>query len=271
MSNLFSNGRSSVLLLDRDLDIYPFKEVERLNRLLQERDQTEKRITGSLREKETLLKEVHHRVKNNFQIISSLLSLQADSIQDQGSLQVFAESQSRIRAIALVHEKLYASADFFSIDMEAYMGSLAGHLVQAYTISDRIGFKMNIGRVMIGIDQAIPCGLILNELITNAVKYAFPAGRKGEVIIELRQESEKQLVLIVRDTGIGMPAHRDSTKVDSIGLRLVEQLVEQIQGHLQVEFAGGTVFTIRFPLLINSHLAVPSRAAGAKARPVLAR
>ncbi len=179
-----------------------------------------------------------------------MLSLQADSVQDRKVLEAFSESQSRIKVMALVHEKLYASANLSSIEMETYIRSLAVHLVQSHAASDRIGLKIDVDQVMLGIDLAIPCGLILNELLSNALKHAFPEGKKGEVIIELRPESEQQLLFVVRDTGIGMPAHLDIGTVDSLGLRLVGQLIEQLEGHLQVGREGGTTFTIRFPSVL---------------------
>lgn len=213
-----------------------------------DRKRAEEQIKTSLKEKEILLKEIHHRVKNNLQIISSLLKLKDDSMVDEKALKFVRESQDRIRAMALVHEKLYASADLSQIDMEDYIQSLSAQLLRTYPEPENIDFKIKAAGIFLEVDTAIPCGLILNELISNIFKHAFPDGKSGRVVIDLRADSNNQLILVIQDDGIGIPKGIDIAKTKSLGLRLVHQLVDQLEGQLNLDRSSRrTKFIIRFP------------------------
>jgi PAS domain S-box-containing protein len=204
-------------------------------------------ISSSLAEKELLLKEVHHRVKNNLQIISTLLDLQSESIKDQEALNSFRESQDRIAAMALIHERLYTSKDFASIDFADYIGSLSTHLFESYLVDPgRITLKVDAVGLSIGIDRAIPCGLIINELVTNALKYAFPDCRAGEIFIRFSMDEDGWVTLTVADTGVGLPPGLDVEKTGTLGLQLVNMLVSQLGGQVSVGSGAGASFTIRF-------------------------
>lgn len=199
-----------------------------------------------------LEKEVHHRVKNSLQIVSNLLQLQTGSVTDPGTLEVFRQSQNRIRSIALVHEKLYASSDLANIDMAEYIESLFLQLMQAYTSAEAVTTKLNVVRISaddfrVSSDTAIPVGLIVNELIVNALKHAFPGG-KGEITVELRVTPEKCYQLSVRDNGVGIPEALDIHQAESLGLKLVGAFVSQLKGVLRVERGEGTLFTVTFPI-----------------------
>jgi two-component sensor histidine kinase len=204
-------------------------------------------IKASLREKEVLLQEVHHRVKNNLQVISSLLNLQANAVEGTRALDVLRDSQDRVRSMALVHEKLYQSSDLSQIDFADYTRSLTRALLSSYKAQKRgISLHTNTGDVSLSIDAAIPCGLILSELVSNALKHAFPDGRRGSIVVGL-WERNGMTVLTVRDDGIGMPAEIDMLRSESLGLQLVSTLVTQLDGALAVERERGTMFTVKFP------------------------
>jgi PAS domain S-box-containing protein len=214
-----------------------------------ERKQAEEQIKASLKEKEVLLKEIHHRVKNNLQIISSLLSLQAKHIRDEQALEVFKESRNRVRSMALIHEKLYQSKDLARIDFAEYIQKLAVHLCHSYRISSKaIRLKTNVANVLLGIDTAIPCGLIINELVSNSLKHAFPpeTGREGEIYVDLKADNKNQLALIVGDNGAGFPQDVDFRNVTTLGLRLVNTLTKQLRGTIELNREGGTTFKIVF-------------------------
>jgi PAS domain S-box-containing protein len=216
---------------------------------LAQRRQAEAQLTASLREKEILLKEVHHRVKNNLQIVSSLLELQSDALDDAALLAQFRDSQDRIRSMALVHETLYQSQELARLDLARYIHTLSAQLVQSYNIDpQRISVRIQVDPIVLDMDQAIPCGLILNELLSNAFKYAFPQNRTGEVHIELHADTTQQAALMVHDNGIGFPDEIDFRHTESLGLQLVTMLTEQLQGTITLERADGTTFTLTFPV-----------------------
>jgi PAS domain S-box-containing protein len=211
-----------------------------------ERKRAEEQIRASLKEKEVLLKEIHHRVKNNLQVISSLLYLQSKNIQDSQTFEMFQESQNRVRSMALVHERLYQSPDLTRIDFAEYVRSLANHLFRSYGVNTNvIKLKINVDDVFLGVDTAIPCGLIINELVSNSLKHAFPDGGEGEVRIELRAD-DGQLMLMVSDNGVGFPQDLDFRDTGSLGLQLVNTLVEQIEGTIELDRSDGTAFRIAF-------------------------
>jgi len=204
----------------------------------------EKELSKNLSEKEVLLREIHHRVKNNLQIIISLLNLQARYITDDTTLSAFRDSQNRVRAMALVHEKLYQSADLGTIDLENYIRFLANNLLRFSGMSDKgITLKMDIHDIFLTIDTAIPFGLIINELISNSLKYAFPDGRCGEISIAIHRQDQK-LILLFKDNGIGIHEDFDWRNATSMGLRLVIVLVAQLDGTIELDRSSGTGFTI---------------------------
>jgi PAS domain S-box-containing protein len=210
-----------------------------------ERERAEEKVRASLREKEILLKEIHHRVKNNLQIISTLLDLQSEYILDKQSLRFFRESQDRIRSMALVHEKLYQTSNFISINFGDYIANLTKYLFNSYvTDPERISLVLDVAPATLEIDQAIPFGLILNELVSNSLKYAFPGERCGEIVVRLRTEGDVGVVLLVKDDGVGLPPGLDFENTESLGLQLVTMLVRQIRGEIEPGNEGGTSFTI---------------------------
>jgi PAS domain S-box-containing protein len=207
----------------------------------------EEQLQNSLAEKEILLKEVHHRVKNNLQIISSLLDLQSDYIRDEQSLAFFRESRDRIKTMALVHERLYNSKDFTSVDFNEYVENLAAHLSLSYIEdSDRVTLKLAISDLSLGIEEAIPCGLIINELISNSLKHAFPGGRKGEITVACRLRDDGLITLEIRDNGVGLPAGVDFRNTETLGLQIVNLLVKQLRGTVELRTDDGASFTICF-------------------------
>ncbi|NVN89302.1 MAG: PAS domain S-box protein [Desulfuromonadales bacterium] len=208
---------------------------------------SEERIQAALVEKEVLLKEIHHRVKNNLQIVSSLLDLQSESIRDQDALRSFRESQNRIAAMALVHEQLYQTRNFSSIDFHGYIEGLTRNLFRTYVMDpDRVSLVVDAGNVSLGIDQAIPCGLIVNELVSNALKYAFPGDRHGTIRIGFQSEENGWIRLTIADNGVGLPAGTDFIATETLGLQLVRMLVRQLKGEISLDTSQGASFHIRF-------------------------
>ncbi|CAA9889357.1 hypothetical protein METHB2_10197 [Candidatus Methylobacter favarea] len=214
-------------------------------------DITERKIANgklkeALNEKEMLLKEVYHRVKNNLQIVSSLINLQARSVKNKETVDLLKQSADRIKAMSLLHEKLYQSKDLASIDFNAYIHSLVEHLLFGYGVqAGKINMSIRIAKVFLDVDTAIPCGLIINELLTNALKHAFPDDRQGEIGIVFRQEGG-EFILVITDNGVGFPAGLNLENSASLGLQLVATLTNQLMGRMQVDQAGGSTFTIRF-------------------------
>jgi PAS domain S-box-containing protein len=226
-------------------------ELEKANESLEsevkDRKSAEEKVTVSLHEKEVLLKEIHHRVKNNLQVISSLLFLNSRNIKDKEALSMFQDSQNRVKSIALVHERLYKSKDLGRIDLKEYINLLTVDLATTFGINrELIQLQINIQDVTIGIDYAVPCGLIINELISNSLKYAFPNGNSGYIKVEVIMDEEKNYILTVADNGIGLPEGIDIKKLNSLGLQLVNNLVRQLEGNFEFSGEGGTTFKIIF-------------------------
>ncbi len=212
-----------------------------------ERKRAEEQIKASLREKEVLLKEIHHRVKNNLQVISSLLYLQSKGVEDKETLEIFLESQNRVRSMALVHEKLYQSRGLARIHFAEYIQSLADYLFQSYRVnSNVIKLNINICEVSVGINTAIPCGLIVNELVTNSLKHAFPDGREGEIHVEFHSDDDNKFTLLVSDNGVGFPQDADYRDMESLGLQLVNTLANQLEATIELDRSSGTAFKITF-------------------------
>lgn len=223
--------------------------IQAVIRDITERKRNEEQIKASLAEKEVLLKEIHHRVKNNLQVISSLLRLQSRYIEDENVMEMLKESQNRVRSMALVHEHLYQSKDLSRIDFSEYIRNLASHIFKAYEVKTR-GVKLNVKvvPVFLNIDTVVPCGLIINELVSNSLKYAFPEESLGDIFIDLNYDhnNENKFILQVGDNGIGFPEGLDYKNSGSLGLRLVFSLVRQLKGEIERVNAVGTVFKITF-------------------------
>lgn len=202
----------------------------------------EEKIRASLREKEALLKEIHHRVKNNLQVVSSLLGLQSRTISDPGVRKMFQESQNRVHSMALLHESLYQSDNLSQIDFPAYIRQLADYLFRCYGVTGdgRISLRTELDALSLTLDAAVPCGLIINELVSNALKYAFPEGREGEIHIGLHGEPNSMARLVIADNGIGLQGDVDWSTTRSLGLRLVRSLAMQLGAKLEVKSQAGT-------------------------------
>jgi len=220
-----------------------------------ERKAAEEVLQKSLREKESLLQEIHHRVMNNMQIISSILHLQAGYIKDEEARRILKEGQFRIRSIALVHEKLYRSSDLSKIDFADYLQSLFDHLFQFFRFeADQIRLETDLERIFLDINSALPCALISNELVSNVLKHAFPEGRKGVIRIGLRREGDGTVELRIGDDGVGFPERIDINNADSFGLQIVNLLVGQLEGIIKLDRGEGTAFTVTFRELKNRPL-----------------
>lgn len=217
-----------------------------ISRDISDRKRAEKEIKSSLKEKEVLLKEIHHRVKNNMQIISSLLDLQKNYTEEDETINVLQESRNRVKSMAMIHENLYQSKDLSNINFSDYIRSLVSDLFYSYGITKgTIIPNINVGRIFLNIETAIPCGLIINELVSNSLKYAFPADRTGEINVDLNP-NYNYYELIISDNGVGIPDHVDLEKTDTLGLQLVNNLVKQIDGEVILDRNQGTTFNIRF-------------------------
>lgn len=212
-----------------------------------ERRENDKKLQDSLREKEVLLKEVHHRVKNNMQVISSILNLQSSYIDDEKALSILRESQDRIKSMSFVHESLYQSDTLSEVNFAEYIRNIATNLYHSYgRPKGGIDLRFDLEPVFINLDTSIPCGLVINELVSNALKYAFEGREKGTIGIHLSRLSEKHLRLRVEDNGVGLPVNFDVETADSLGLQLVTTLATQVSGTLTVERDNGTRFTLDF-------------------------
>jgi len=239
------------------LDLYSFplidmrtgqmKGVIEYVRDITERKKAEDRLQASLQEKEVLLREVHHRVKNNMQVISSLLNLQSRHIKDPNVLEMFRESQRRIRSMALIHERLYQSSDLSRIEFSQYLRNLATHIFHSCQVdASRVHLKIEAEEVHLNVNTAIPCGLIVNELVSNALKHAFPEGRSGELDIVLHRVAGDGYILRVKDDGVGFPEGLDFRKTETLGMQIVNTLVSQIDASIDLGQEKGTQFTIHF-------------------------
>ncbi|WP_442939572.1 PAS domain S-box protein [Nostoc sp.] len=227
------------------------EDISERQAALRDRKQWEEQIQASLLEKEVLLKEIYHRVKNNLQVISSLLSLQSAYIKDEHDLVIFKQSQQRIASMALVHEKLYQSQDLARINFGEYIRDLVTDLFTAYEVNeDAIALNINIDDgVFLGLDTAIPCSLIIHELVSNSLKYAFPSGRDGTIYIEIHQNQERHVTLVVGDDGIGLPPNFSFKNIASLGWQLVDALINQISGNINIQGARGVECQVTFTLI----------------------
>jgi PAS domain S-box-containing protein len=225
------------------------KEISCISHEITEKKASESQIRQSLKEKEVLLKEVHHRVKNNLQVISSILNLQSSYVKDDQILSVLRESQNRIKSMSYIHESLYQTKNFSSINFSEYIVNLSNNLFHSYQIFDNfIELKLKVDPVNLNLDQAIPCGLIVNELITNALKYAFKNKKAGEIFIAI-SEKGKTISIRIEDNGVGLPEGFNYLKTETLGLQLVVTLVEQLDGKLELKSEKGTKYLITFDKL----------------------
>ncbi len=209
--------------------------------------EVEEKIRTSLKEKEVLLKEIHHRVKNNLQIVSSLLYMQAARTEHPGAVSALKESRARIKSMALIHERLYQSPNLASVDMGEYTRNLVSDLQHFYrTEESSVRLTVKIDDIPLGITEAIPCGLIINELVSNALKHAFPKGEEGEITIQLQKRGTNRIMLTVSDSGTGFPETIDPRNSPSLGLTIVNSLVQQLDGAIELDRREGTAFTIEF-------------------------
>jgi two-component sensor histidine kinase/HAMP domain-containing protein len=243
-------GRDEVARLSRSLSHLVdtlLKTNQQLESEIEERRRAEARIQLALQEKEVLLAEIHHRVKNNLQVINSLLRLKARGVQDPQLLDAFQQSQDRIEVMALIHEKLYQSDNFSQVDFSQYVHDLTTELFRAYRVNTTaIAMQVKVNAVALSLDLAIPCGLIINELVTNALKYAFPSGNSGEITISLTQQEPDSYTLMVQDNGIGLPEQVNNQPPQTLGLKLVHILTQQLRGTVSVDRHRGTTFVIKF-------------------------
>ncbi len=215
---------------------------------ISERIAAEDKIKAALKEKELLLKEIHHRVKNNLQIISSLFNLQSRGIKNKQILSIFRESNNRVKSMALLHEKLYKTYDLGKIAFRDYVESLVTDLFRSYKADGTlVDYALEIKDIFLSIDRSLPCGLIINELVSNALKYAFPQKRKGRITISFGLQGNGVYEMSVSDDGIGFPADIEFENTASLGLQLVNSLVEQMNGSIKLTRNGGTNFYITFP------------------------
>ncbi len=241
-------------LVNVSLTVSPIKDdrgaivgASKIARDITERKLAEERIRASLREKDVMLQEIHHRVKNNLQVVSSLLNLQSMNMKNPEALTALAESRSRVQTMALVHEKLYQSRNLSELDFAEFARSLTANLLRAFGFRpDAVGLRVEMEHVLLDINRAIPCALILNELVSNAFKYAFPAGRRGEVWVRLERTPKDELRLVVGDNGVGLPKGFDPAQAQSLGLQLVQTLVRQLSGAINVNSTNGTEYAITF-------------------------
>ncbi len=204
-------------------------------------------INQSLQEKEILLKEVHHRVKNNLQVISSILNLQSSYVKDEATLNVLRESQNRIKSMAFIHESLYQADNFSNINFSDYVVNLLQNLMQSYSkLNQTVKLNVDLQTVFLNLDTAIPCGLIINEIISNALKYAFADNKEGDEITIMMKMEGKNIKLAVGDNGVGLPQNIDYRNTESLGLQLVVTLVGQLNGSVALDNTNGTKYTIQF-------------------------
>jgi two-component sensor histidine kinase len=240
--------------LDIALSISPIKDAHgrltgaaTIARDITERKRVETHLKASLHEKELLLREIHHRVKNNLQIVSSLLRLQARAMEDPRLRAYFEESQDRVQTMALLHEQLYQSGDWGHIDFDDYLRTLATGLVRSYRVGQgRLALELNAEEMSLPLATAIPCGLLFHELLSNCLKHAFPGDRSGTIRVTLHRHPQGSYVLSVRDDGVGLPSGLDVRNTASLGLRLVHLLAAQLHSTLTYASGEGTTVTLTF-------------------------
>ena len=236
-------------VFNRD-DVYFLQSVAHILAAAIERNETESKLKTSLGEKEVLLKEIHHRVKNNLLVVSNILEFQTDYTENPEVINILQESQKRIESMALIHEKLYQSTGLDKIDFEDYIHDLVNQIVESYDSNlQLIELELDVGPICLNLETAHPCGLIVNELVSNALKHAFPENRAGKIWVKLHQDSDGLIRLTIRDNGIGFPENIDFRRVDSLGMELVCTLINQLEGNIELIRDRGTTFDLTFKQL----------------------
>jgi two-component sensor histidine kinase len=264
------SNKISGLLIEDDLDdIRLIKELKKINSQLKkqitertaeltkankelrveisERNKAEKKLKASLAEKEVLLKEIHHRIKNNLQVINSLLSLQVRRISDEECITIFEECKNRINSISLVYEKLYESENLTNISFGDYARTLAKELFNSYSAKiPGIRLKLAAEDILLQVNKAIPCALILNELLMNSIKFGFPDGKRGEIRVEFNSNGKRNVSLGVGDNGVGLPEDFDIDAPGTLGMQIINALVRQLHGSIEIDRKKGAKFVVTF-------------------------
>jgi two-component sensor histidine kinase len=223
------------------------RDVSERIQMIETIKESEQQLKASLKEKEILLKEIHHRVKNNMAVVSSLLHLQSLYVKDDDLKKIFSESRNRISAMALVHEKLYQSKDFIEINLKEYIQTLIDNLFSSYNINkEYIRLETDIDNIQLDIDRLIPCGLILNELITNSLKHAFQDRKDGEIRITIKTVDSDKVLFSVSDNGFGLPEDVDVGNPQTLGLKLIASLTRQLRGDIKYDGKEGLSVEILF-------------------------
>jgi two-component sensor histidine kinase len=249
-SNIATHGKGTIWISSTLTPIYDendtLKKLVVVDTDITSGKNMQKQIETSLKEKDVLLKEIHHRVKNNLQIIISLLNLQTGYIRDEASLKAVKDGQSRVRTMALVHEKFYQSDEFSEINFAEYIEKLCHFLYQSYgDKTSRIEAKIEGDKIYLDMDTAMPCGLLINEIVSNAYKYAFPGQTQGTILINLKK-NDNRITLTIHDDGIGFPEDFDFEKPESLGMQLIHALTNQLDGELKIIRENGTTFQVSF-------------------------
>ncbi len=248
-SSIFNGDDGKKIPVEISASVVKFSDtvyIVMVVRDITERKEAEDKIRASLEEKKILLREIHHRVKNNMQIISSLLNLQTRYIDDEQVVDILKESQNRVKSMAIIHEKLYQSRGLARIGFADYIKHLATYLLQSYVVDQAsVTIETDVDNIFLDIDTAIPCGLIINELVTNSLKHAFTGAMEGCITIHLREDKDK-FILRVRDNGIGFPETIDFQNTETLGLQLINNLVMQLEGTVELKINDGTEFKIIF-------------------------
>jgi PAS domain S-box-containing protein len=238
------NGKSFVF----EINAYPSNRgLSVFVKDITERKKTEHKLKEAVREKSVMLNEIHHRVKNNLQIIVSLLRIQLRSINDEKIREILKISQNRIKSMALIHDSLHRSKDLSKINFSNYVRNMTTHLFSIYNEEAKhVELDLETGEIYIDISRALPCGLIINELVSNSLKHAFPQRKKGKVSIKIDKNMGKQFTLVVSDNGIGLPEGLDLHSIETLGMQLVRDLVKQLDGTLELDRNNGTTFKVTF-------------------------
>ncbi len=211
------------------------------------RKRAEEMLNMTLEDKETILREIHRKVKNNLELISSLLYLQSVRTIDERPLDIIKDCQNRVKSMAMIHDKLSSSRDLTKINLEEYVKSLVDSLYQIYKVRrDRIDLTLDVDKILIGADTAISCGFVINELVSNSLKHAFPGDRTGVIYIEFHSEGEKGFRMVIEDNGIGCKSNKDRKKSNALGLQLVSAVMKHIDGSIKLDSTGGTRLEIAF-------------------------
>ena len=242
-----ARGRIEVEFVSNSYEVDGRKVIQCNIRERTEASRLEQKIKRSLEEKEVLLKEVHHRVKNNLQVVCSLLDLQAQYSQDPATVEMFRESEHRVRSMAMVHERLYQSQEFTNVDFTDYIESLSNHLFRSYQVDGRISLEVDVRGVRLSIERAVPCGLLVNELVSNCLKHAFKGRERGRIRIKLHMVAEDEILLAVSDDGIGLSPSTEPGTTATFGMQLVGALVNQLHGKFSIHREAGTTIRIVFP------------------------